>query len=230
MRYIFEPEAPVAVPVAGQEEHFPVRRVYCVGQNYADHAREMGSDPQRQPPCFFTKPANAVVPGGGDIPYPPRTDNLPHEVELVVAMGARGSHVPVAEAPRFVYAYGVGVDLTRRDLQVAAKKAGLPWDVGKAFDHSAPLSPLHRVADIGSRNQGRIWLDVNGELRQQADIADMTWNVDEIISELSGLFELQPGDLVFTGTPAGVGALQPGDRVRCGVDGVDELHITIAAG
>ena len=221
---------PVELDIAGSAQVFPVHRIYCVGRNYADHVREMGSDPRSEPPVFFSKPADALVPPGADVRYPPRTQNLHHEIELVVALGRGGRDVPVGEAAALVYGYAVGIDLTRRDLQAAAKKAGQPWDVAKGFDASAPVSAIRTVVEIGHPSQARIWLEVNGVLRQQADIADMIWSVPEIIAELSAYFELRPGDLIFTGTPAGVGALLPGDRVRGGVDGVGSLeHRVVAA-
>jgi fumarylpyruvate hydrolase len=189
----------------------------------------MGSDPRSEPPIFFSKPADALVPSGADVPYPPRTQNLHHEIELVVALGRGGRDVAVSDAPSLVFGYAVGNDLTRRDLQAAAKKAGQPWDIAKGFDASAPVSELRAVEEIGHPTQARIWLEVNGVLRQQADVADMIWSVPEIIAELSAYYELKPGDLVFTGTPAGVGALLPGDRVRGGVDGVGTLEHAIVA-
>jgi fumarylpyruvate hydrolase len=207
------------VAVAGSALVFPVRRIFCVGRNYAEHAREMGASELRAPPFFFTKPADAVVASGAVVPYPRRTADLHHEIELVVALGA-GSEI---------FGYAVGNDLTRRDVQAPAKKEGRPWDTAKGFDHSAPVSPITRAADIGHPERGRIWLEVNGQRRQDGDIADMIWGVREILAELSTWFELMAGDLVFTGTPAGVGPLQPGDRVRGGVDGVGILEHTMAA-
>jgi len=196
-----------------------VRRIFCVGRNYPEHAREMGASDLRAPPFFFMKPADAVVASGSSVPFPARTSDLHHEVELVVALGAR----------REVFGYAVGNDLTRRDVQALAKEQGRPWDTAKGFDHSAPVSAIARAADVGHPARGRIWLEVNGALRQEGDIGDMTWNVDEIIAELSTWFELEAGDLVFTGTPAGVGRLNPGDRVRGGVDGVGILEHAMAA-
>ncbi len=219
---------PVLVPVKGEAAAFPVRRIYCVGRNYADHAREMGGDPNREPPFFFGKPRDAAVPGGGDIAYPPATSDLHHEVELVVALGRGGRDIPVEAALDCVYGYAVGIDLTRRDLQAQAKSKGQPWETAKGFDRSAPVSPIVPAARIGHPSAGAIWLSVNGEVRQKGDLAQMTWRVEEILAHLSGLFELAPGDLVFTGTPAGVGALHRGDRVRCGVDGLGELEIAIS--
>lgn len=225
--YVFPaPNAP-SVPIAGSADLLPVRRIFCVGRNYAEHAREMGMDPDREPPFFFTKPADAIVPGGGVVPYPPRTQNLHHEIELVVALarGARG--IAVEAALDCIYGYAVGLDLTRRDLQAESRKQGKPWDTAKAFDHSAPLSAIVPAARIGHPARGRIELSVNGALRQQGDLADMIWNVPEIIAELSTLFELAPGDLIFTGTPAGVGPLVPGDTVHGSIAGVGELQIRV---
>lgn len=193
---------------------FPVRRIFCVGRNYPEHAREMGASDLRAPPFFFMKPPDAVVASGSSVPFPARTADLQHEVELVVALGER----------REIFGYAVGNDLTRRDVQSLAKKEGRPWDTAKGFDHSAPVSPIARAADIGQPARGRIWLEVNGALRQEGDIGDMIWRVPEIIAELSTWFTLAAGDLVFTGTPAGVGSLSPGDRVRGGVDGVGILE------
>jgi fumarylpyruvate hydrolase len=223
---------PFAVPrptvaVAGTAARFPVHRIYCVGRNYAAHVREMGADPTREPPCFFTKPADAVVANGSPVRYPTRTSNLHHEVELVVAIGKGGKQIPVAEAPDHVFGYAVGNDLTRRDLQAHAKDNGLPWDVAKAFDHSAPITAIRPVTDGGHLTSGRIWLEVNGQSRQDANLSELIWSVPEIVAELSTLFELQPGDLIFTGTPAGVGAVQRGDSIVAGIDGLDTLRTTI---
>ena len=213
--------------IAGAEERFPVRRIYCIGRNYADHVREMGNDPERTPPVFFTKPPDAVVESGSSVPYPPRTADLHHEVELVVAIGKAGTDVAAEAAGECVFGYAVGLDLTRRDLQKAAKSAGTPWDAAKGFDGSAPVSRIHRVADVGHPVAGRIWLEVNGDMRQQGDLNELIWSVPESIAELSTLFALAPGDLIFTGTPSGVGALEPGDRIRAGIDGIDEIAIEI---
>lgn len=210
-----------AVPVVGEAGAFPVHRVYCVGQNYRAHAREMG-DSGREPPFFFAKPADAVC-LGPTVPYPPLTQNLHHEVELVVALARGGANVAVAEALELVYGYTVGVDLTRRDLQATAREAGRPWTTAKGFDRSAPLAPLQPVAACGHPHDAAIRLYVNGTLRQQGNTADMTWSVAEVIAELSRYFELRAGDLLFTGTPPGVGPLAPGDRVDCEVEGVAQL-------
>jgi fumarylpyruvate hydrolase len=207
---------------------FPVRRIFCVGRNYAEHAREMGMDPEREPPFFFTKPADAVVCGGGVLPYPSRTRNLHHEVELVLALGRGGHDIPLAAALDCIYGYAVGLDLTRRDLQAEAREQGRPWDAAKAFDRSAPVSALVPAAQIGHPARGRIALAVNGKSRQQGNLSEMIWKVPEIVAELSTLFELAPGDLIFTGTPAGVGPLVPGDRVEAEIDGVGRLVVSIA--
>lgn len=220
------PPAPIArVAIAGTTQHFPVHRIYCVGRNFAEHAREMGADvPPRGTPVFFMKPADAVVPGGGDIPYPTATNDLHHEVELVVALGKDSDGVIAIEsALDHVYGYGVGLDLTRRDLQAIAKDKRLPWDISKGFDHSAPLSALVPIAKAGHDFSRRLWLEVNGAVRQQARLDEMVFGVAEILHELSKLFALKAGDLVFMGTPAGVAAFQPGDVFRAGVDGLAEF-------
>ena len=223
------PAAPrPTVAVQGGGPRFPVRRIFCVGRNYPEHAREMGFQ-DRAPPFFFTKPADAVMPNGSAVPYPSRTLNLHHEIELVVALGRGGRDVLAGDALELVFGYAVGNDLTRRDVQAAAKDAGRPWDTAKGFDHAAPVAPVVPASICGHPSKGRIWLEVNGTLRQQGDLADMIWSVPEVIAELSTWFELAPGDLVFTGTPAGVGPLVAGDRVRGGVDGVGILEHTVAA-
>ena len=223
--------APVAtsVAVSGSEARFPVRRVFCVGRNYAAHAREMGSDPNREPPFFFTKPADAVVPASGAVPYPPLTDDLHHEIELVVALGAGGSNVDADRALDLVWGYGVGLDLTRRDLQAVAKDAGRPWDMAKGFDASAPCSALHPVSAVGHPADARIWLEVNGKLRQEGNLNEMIWPIADVIASLSRYVTLAPGDLIYSGTPSGVAALQPGDRVRGGVDGVEVFELEIGS-
>lgn len=223
---IFEIPEP-AVPIAGSDDVFPVHRIYCVGRNYAAHAKEMGHDPARTPPVFFMKPADAVVPSGAAVAYPSRTENLQHEIELVVAIGEPGRDIPAAKALDHVFGYGVGIDLTRRDLQLAAKESRGTWDTAKGFDQSAPISNLHRAKSIGHPDSGRIWLSVNGEIRQNADLNELIWSVPEAIAELSTFFALVPGDLIFTGTPAGVGPLEVGDEVTGGIDGIDEIAITI---
>jgi len=220
--WVFAPPPAPSVQVAGTHERFPVHRIYCVGQNYSAHAREMGES-GRQPPFFFSKPADAVH-LDATVPWPPMTRDLHHEVELVVALGAGGRDIALTDAEAKVFGYAVGVDLTRRDLQAAAKAAGRPWTTAKGFDHSAPLSPLRRVSDGGHPADAGIRLSVNGGLRQDGRTADMTWSVPEIIAELSRYFELQPGDLIFTGTPPGVAALAPGDEVVAEIDGIGQLQ------
>ena len=216
------------VPVEGTKSPFPVRRIYCVGRNYAAHAREMGHDPDREPPFFFMKPADTVVPEGGTVLYPPGTKDLHHEVELVAAIGTGGSGIVRSDALSHVFGYAVGLDLTRRDLQALAKRLSRPWEVGKVFDQAAPMSRIRRAEDIGHPAEGRIWLATNGEVRQDGDLSQMIWSVPEVIAHLSGLFTLAPGDLIFTGTPAGVGSLEPGDEVKAAVEGVGDLEVTIA--
>ncbi len=216
-----------SIAVAGGEDRFPVRRIYCIGRNYGAHAREMGHDPDREPPFWFAKPADAIVPSGSVIDYPPRTENLHHEIELVVAIGKAGVDVAVGDALEHVYGYAVGIDLTRRDLQKEAKSQGRPWVTAKGFDQSAPVSALHTVQDVGHPASGRIWLSVNGEIRQQGDLNELIWSVAEAVAELSTLFALSPGDLIFTGTPAGVGPVIVGDQIAGSIDGIDEIKITI---
>jgi fumarylpyruvate hydrolase len=227
MSFIFPPQPLPSVEILGRAERFPVHRIYCVGRNYAAHAREMGMNPDREPPFFFSKPADAIVPNQARIPYPSRTENLHHEIELVVAIGKGGRNIPVASALDHVYGYAVGNDLTRRDLQFAARDQGRPWDTSKGFDRSAVVSAITPAAQSGHLRSGRIWLKVNEELRQQADVSELIWSVPEVVAELSTLFELQPGDLIYTGTPAGVAALKPGDRIEGGIDGLGELITTI---
>jgi fumarylpyruvate hydrolase len=227
MKYVFQPPAPAAVAIRGTEQMFPVHRIYCVGRNYAAHAREMGKDPDREPPFFFCKPADAVVANHATIPYPSRTSNLHHEVELVVAIGQGGKNILPADALGYIFGYAVGNDLTRRDLQTDLKNKGHPWETGKAFEHSAPVGAIEPAASR-TFNHARIWLTVNGQMRQEANTSDLIWSVPDVISELSALFELCPGDLIFTGTPAGVGAVKSGDRMEAGIDGLETLVTTIA--
>ncbi len=225
-RYIVPQPPQIAVPVLGGGL-FPVRRVYCVGRNYAAHAREMGGNPEREPPFFFTKPADALVTGGADTPYPPATENLHHEVELVLAIGTGGADITPAAAPGHVFGYAAGLDLTRRDLQERAKAARQPWDMAKGFDASGPIGTIAPATVIGHKMAGRIGLEVNGQLRQSGDLRDMIWPVPEIIAALSRLVRLAPGDLVFTGTPDGVGPLRRGDVLRGAVDGVGFVETRI---
>jgi fumarylpyruvate hydrolase len=228
MKYVIDFPPVPTLPVAGSSDVFPVNRIYCVGRNYAEHAREMGHDPNREPPFFFMKPANAIVANGATIPYPAVTKDLHHEIELVVAIGKGGKNIPVEKALEHVWGYGVGLDMTRRDIQGEAKKMGRPWEMGKAFDDSAPCTQLHPAAKIGHPAKGAIWLKVNGTVKQKGDLAEMIWNVPETISYLSNLITLQPGDLIMSGTPAGVGPVQKGDKLEGHVDGVDDLTITYA--
>jgi fumarylpyruvate hydrolase len=225
--YAFSPPAQPSIEINGTEARFPVHRIYCVGRNYAAHAREMGHDPDREPPFFFAKPADAIVPNRQTIPFPLRTNNLHHEIELVVALGKGGKNIAAASALGHVFGYAVGNDLTRRDLQAQARDKGRPWATAKGFDRSAVISAIHTVEEVGHPRSGRIWLNVNGEPRQEGDLSELIWSVAEIIAELSTLFELAPGDLIYTGTPAGVAALQPGDRLEGGIDGIDTLITTI---
>lgn len=215
------------VTIATSDDRFPVRRVYCIGRNYGAHAREMGHDPERESPFYFMKPADAVQDCVASINYPSRTSDLHHEVELVVAIGKDGRDIPVDQALAHVFGYAVGIDLTRRDLQADAKKKGRPWDTAKGFDQSAPISAIHKATEIGHPSSGRIWLKVNGEIRQIGDLNELIWGVDEAIAELSTLFELKQGDLLFTGTPAGVGPIVTGDQLTAGIEGIDEIGITI---
>lgn len=222
--------APVAmyVPIARSGELFPVRRIYCVGRNYAAHVREMGGN-EREPPFFFQKPTDAIVQSGAAVEYPSMTSSFQHEVELVLAIGTAGKDIAVEDAKRFVLGYAVGVDLTRRDLQLEARKSGRPWESGKSFDASAPISPIVRQQDAPLQNSFTISLQVNGVTKQQGTLAEMIWSCDEVVSRLSSLYALAPGDLIFTGTPAGVGDLNPGDRVEADVEGVGRLDFTVAA-
>jgi len=227
MTFVIPPVPQPTVEVTGTDARFPVHRIYCVGRNYAKHAREMGMDPDREPPFFFSKPADALVANGTPVPYPPRTANLHHEIELVVAIGTGGRDIPVANALAHVFGYAVGLDLTRRDQQFAAREQGRPWDVAKGFDHSAPVSAIRPAAEMGHLEQGAIWLEVNGEQRQRANLSEMIWSVPEIVAELSTYFELRAGDLIFTGTPEGVGPVQRGDSLVGGIDGLETLRITV---
>lgn len=212
--------------VAGSSAVFPVGRVYCIGRNYAEHAIEMGHDPDREPPFFFTKPADAVVPSGSTLAFPRQTDDLHHEIELVVALGEGGQDISVDRALDHVFGYAVGLDMTRRDLQSVAKKAGRPWDMAKGFDESAPTSPIRPADEIGHPERGEIWLRVDGEQRQQGDLSQQIWKVPEAISYLSGLVTLRPGDLLMTGTPSGVGRIEPGNRLEGHIDGIGDVVVT----
>lgn len=228
MRHVIEPPEVVAVPVGGEDAAFPVRRIWCVGRNYADHAREMGHDPDREPPFFFAKPASAIVAGGGTIPFPGRTADLHHEVELVVALAAGGRDVPADKALDLVFGYAVGLDMTRRDVQAEAKKLGRPWDLSKGFDQSCPIGAIVPAARIGHPTRGRIEVSVNGTVQQAGDLGQMIWSVPEALAFLSTYVELLPGDLLMTGTPSGVSAVKPGDTLHGTCAGVGEVFVTYA--
>jgi fumarylpyruvate hydrolase len=224
--YVIQPAPIPTLPIAGTDQVFPIRRIYCVGRNYAEHAIEMGHDPNREPPFFFQKnPDNIVL--DGKFPYPPKTSDVHHEIELVVALAKGGTDIPVEKALDYVYGYAVGLDMTRRDLQGEAKKMGRPWEVGKAVEASAPCGPIVPAAKIGHPTKAAIWLDVNGQRRQTSDISQLIWNVPETIAYLSGLFTLAPGDLIMTGTPAGVGSVKRGDVMKGGVEGIGEIEVRV---
>jgi fumarylpyruvate hydrolase len=231
MDYLFTPPAQVGVPVVGETAQFPVHRIYCVGRNYEEHAKEMGFT-GREPPFFFLKPADAliVVEAGqtGIQPYPSLTHNFHHEIELVVAIGTGGKNIKAADAMKHIYGYAVGLDMTRRDLQNDMKKQGRPWCIGKAFDHSAPIGPITPIAQAGDVTQAEITLEVNGQLRQTSSIAKLIWNIAETIEHLSAAWALQPGDLIYTGTPEGVAAVVPGDVLSGRVTGLGSLSVQIA--
>ncbi|GAA6175936.1 fumarylacetoacetate hydrolase family protein [Sulfitobacter pacificus] len=225
--YVINAPKQASLAVQGSADRFPIRRIFCVGRNYEAHAREMGKDPTREAPFFFTKPADAALDTPCTIPYPKLTEDLHHEIELVIAIHKGGADIAEADVMDHVWGAAVGLDMTRRDLQGEAKKMGRPWDWGKAFDHSAPIGAIKPIAQVPSVETGRIWLAVNGETRQDADIADLIWSVREHISILSQAMEIAPGDIIMTGTPAGVGAVVPGDVITGGVDGIGELKVTI---
>ena len=231
MTYVIQPPAQASLPVAGSDQQFPVRRVYCVGRNYAAHAREMGFDPDREPPFFFCKPADAVVPVAQgqvlELDYPVETSNYHYEIELVVAIGKGGRDIPQEQANEHVWGYAVGLDMTRRDRQMQMREMGRPWELGKAFDRSAPIGPLHPASAVGHPQQAGIWLQVNGSDKQRSDIDKLIWSVPETISYLSRFFELQPGDLIMTGTPEGVGPVVVGDLMVGGVDGLGEIQARV---
>jgi len=224
--YVIDPPKQSSLAVQGREERFPVRRVFCVGRNYEAHVLEMGND-MRDPPFFFTKPADAARDTPCTVPYPPLTENFHFEAELVIAIGKGGANIDEADVMDHIWGASAGIDLTRRDLQAEAKKMGRPWDWAKAFDNSAPIAPILPIADIASVEKGRIWLAVNGEMKQEADLADMIWSVREHTAALSRGVTLAPGDIIMTGTPAGVGAVEPGDVLTGGVDGIAEFEVTI---
>ena len=228
--YIIPPYPRASASVAGSDKRFPVRRIFCVGRNYGAHAREMGFS-DKEPPFFFTKPADALVESGSAIPYPPLTQDLHHEIELVLAVGKGGANIRADQALSYIWGAAVGIDLTRRDVQIAHREKGRPWDWGKAFDNSAPMSALVPVADIPAAQAefatGRIWLSVNGETRQDADLSELIWSVSDIIAFCSQSVRLQAGDLIFTGTPAGVAAVGPGDTLTGGVEGIGEISVSL---
>lgn len=230
MNYIFSPPPFVSLPIKNRSECFPVHRIYCVGRNYAEHAKEMGFD-ERELPFFFCKPADALlfVPPGstGEMPYPTQTQNLHHEIELVVAIGKSGKSIPAMQALHYVIGFAVGLDMTRRDLQFALRDKGRPWDVAKGFDYSAPIGPISLRSEVGDMSSGKIWLKLNQIEKQMSDISKLIWRVPEIIEQLSYYFELQPGDLIFTGTPEGVGPVVVGDVLQGGVEGLGELQVNI---
>jgi fumarylpyruvate hydrolase len=225
-RYVITPPPQAAIAVAGSDKAFPVRRIWCVGRNYVEHIREMGQD-ERLPPFYFAKPADAVVPDGATVPYPSLTKDMHHEVELVVALKSGGRNIKVDKALDTIWGYGVGIDLTRRDLQIASRNQQRPWEIGKAFDASAPCGPLRPAAEIGHPKKGRITLKCNGKIRQDGDLEQMIWNVPEIIANLSEMVELVAGDIIMTGTPSGVAATVTGDKLECEIEGVGKLTVTI---
>jgi len=227
MSYVITPPEQTSLPVRGSDGRFPVHRIYCVGRNYAAHTIEMGHDPDREDPFFFQKNPDNLVTNGGDFPYPPQSNDVHHEIELAVALHKGGKDIPLDKAMDHVWGYGVALDMTRRDLQGEAKKTGRPWEVGKAFEHSAPCAEIVPAAVIGHPAKGAVWLKVNGETRQKGDLDQLIWKVREMIAYLSGLFELKAGDLIYSGTPAGVGPVKRGDALHGGVDGVGELKITV---
>jgi fumarylpyruvate hydrolase len=227
--YVIPAPPQAAIPVAGEQKSFPVRRIWCVGRNYLEHIREMGND-ERDPPFFFAKHADMLEKEGATIPYPPLTKDLHHEVELIAAMRSGGLNIPTDKALDHVFGYAVGIDLTRRDLQQAARKKERPWEIGKSFDHSAPCSPLQPASKIGHPSKGKIWLSVNGTERQKGDLSELIWSVPEIIWKLSQQVEIGAGDIIMTGTPAGVAAVSPGDKIECGVDGIGTLKVSIGKG
>lgn len=236
MKYVIDPQPATAVPVVQEADgvadenspHFPVHRIYCVGRNYGEHVKEMGGDPIQEPPVFFSKPASACVTLNRDVDYPQATDDLHHEVELVVALSAGGKGIAIEDAMGCVYGYAVGIDFTRRDLQAVAKSKGRPWDVAKGFDQSAPISAILPASELETLTDAEICLQVNGELRQRANLNEMIWSVPEIISELSNFFELKAGDLIYTGTPSGVAAVSRDDRLQASVTGLAALDFKIA--
>jgi fumarylpyruvate hydrolase len=217
-----------SVAINGTDDRFPVRRIFCIGRNYADHAKEMGQEVDRETPFFFTKPADAIIPSGTTIPYPKGTKNFHHEIEFVIAIGSEASDVSTDHAKDSVFGYGVGIDLTRRDLQLAAREMGRPWDAGKAFDQSALMGSIYPVASVGHPTDARIWLSINREMKQDGNISNLIWRVEELIAFMSSLYVLKAGDLIYTGTPAGVSPMVSGDAIAGGIEGLGELELQIA--
>ena len=226
MSFVIPAPPPASVEVAGTGDRFPVRRIYCIGRNYLAHRKEMGHD-DRKPPFYFQKPADALLETGGEFPYPTLSENVHFEIELVVAIAKGGTDISIENALDHVYGYGLGIDMTRRDIQSQAKQDGKPWESAKSFDHSAPISQIRPVSEIGHPDSGRIWLAVNGEIRQDSDLNLQIWNVQEGISHLSKIYEVVPGDLIYTGTPDGVGPINPGDLITAGIEGIGELEIKV---
>ncbi len=226
MSFVIPAPPPASVEVTGTDDRFPVRRIYCIGRNYLAHRKEMGHD-DRKPPFYFQKPADALLETGGEFPYPSQSENVHFEIELVVAIAKGGVNISIEDALDHVYGYGLGIDMTRRDIQSKAKQDGKPWESAKSFDHSAPISPIRPASEIGHPDSGRIWLAVNGEVRQDSDLNLQIWNVQEGISHLSKLYQVAPGDLIYTGTPDGVGPINPGDLITAGIDGIGELEIKV---
>jgi fumarylpyruvate hydrolase len=226
-KYIFSPAPVVSLPIAGQDAQFPVHRIYCVGRNYAEHAIEMGHDPDKEPPFFFQKNPDNLLVDSSEFPYPPLSSDVHHEIELVVALDKGGSNIAIEDAMDHVFGFATGLDMTRRDLQGQAKKMGRPWEIGKAFEHSAPCGPIVPVQQTGKLEQGNVTLEINGEVRQSGNLNQLIWKIPEVISYLSELFELQPGDLIMTGTPAGVGPVTRGDQLKGSIEGVGILEVTV---
>ena len=227
MAYIITPRSIPTLPVRGSDSLFPIHRIYCVGRNYAAHTREMGHDPDREPPFFFQKNPDTIVPSGGNFPYPDKSNDVHFEIELVIALSKGGKDIKETDAADYIFGYAVGLDMTRRDLQGLAKKSGRPWEVGKAFENSAPCGEIVPVAEVSGLKNARIWLDVNGEIRQNGNINQLIWSIPEIISYLSGFFTLAPGDLIYSGTPSGVGAIEKGDVMKGTVEGISEITINV---
>lgn len=227
MTLLFEPKNNPVVDINGRTQKFPVNRIYCVGMNYRDHVIEFGMDPDKIDPVFFMKPADAVVADGVDVPYPPKTNNFHYEIELVIAIGKQAINISAAQAEDHIYGYAVGNDLTRRDLQLAMKDIGMPWDTGKGFDHSAPISAIQPASKIGHPKEGRIWLSVNGKMQQESNIDNMIASANDIVAALSELFTLEAGDLIYSGTPSGIGPVVAGDVMEAGIDGIATLKTKI---